>query len=138
MSEVPRFLDGMMALYPGHYTITLLGFATGLRASSMRPLRRLGPTPDVLWDDGVLLIRQSHTRGAEVDVQSSTKQGTRYRISLPAELMEVLRWHVASLPEGPQQESDLLFPATTGRFRSASVLDRPFQAVATHVGLRRS
>lgn len=37
--------------------MTFLGFATGLRPSSLRPLRRTGPTPDVLWDQGVFGVR---------------------------------------------------------------------------------
>jgi hypothetical protein len=128
ISEVSVFLDGMLKFYPQLFAMTLMGFTTGLRASSLRPLRRRGSTPDVLWESGVLLVRQSHTRGSEV--MASTKQKTRYRISLPAELMDVLRWHVANLAPGPQQDSDLLFPATTGGFRAASVLDRPFRVVA--------
>jgi hypothetical protein len=38
------------------------GLARGrVRPSTLRPLRRTGPTPDVLWDQGVVLVRRSHT-----------------------------------------------------------------------------
>jgi hypothetical protein len=43
-----------------------LGFATGWRPSMMRPLRREGPSADVLWDKNVVLARRSQTRGDEV------------------------------------------------------------------------
>jgi hypothetical protein len=56
----------MKEQFPGQYAIAFLGFATGLRPSSLRPLRRTGPTPDVLWDQGVILVRRSHTLGTEL------------------------------------------------------------------------
>ena len=34
----------MLEQYPQHYAMTLLGMATGLRPSSMRPIRRGGKT----------------------------------------------------------------------------------------------
>jgi hypothetical protein len=40
--EVPAFLRGMRDLHPQHYAMTYLGLATGLRPSSLRPLRRSG------------------------------------------------------------------------------------------------
>jgi integrase len=113
--------------------MTALGFATGLRPSSLRPLRRHGPTPDILWEKGVLLVRQSHTRHQEVMKTTKTK---RYqRLTLPPDLMEILRWHVAELAEGPMQESDLLFPSELGGYRSPSCLDKPFKEVSRLVGL---
>jgi hypothetical protein len=42
---VPRFLALMRALYPQHYAMTALGFATGLRPSSLRPIRAGERTP---------------------------------------------------------------------------------------------
>jgi hypothetical protein len=56
----------------------------GLRPSTMRPLRRTGPTPDVL--------------------------------TVPPEVIEVLRWHVATQLTTPEQKaSELLFPRECGR-----------------------
>jgi hypothetical protein len=135
--EVAQFLAGMREMYPQHYAMTYLGLATGLRPSSLRPLRRCGATPDVLWDKSVVLVRRSHTLGDEV--METTKTKRRQRINVPAEVMEVLRWHVATqLHTAEQQESDLLFPADDGRFRSSSVLKKPFEAVAEWIGLTKS
>ena len=49
---------------------------------------------------------------------------------LPDELMEILRWHVDALPEGPMRDSVLLFASETGGFRAPSCLDKPFADVA--------
>ena len=126
--ELQRFLSAMRRRWPQHFAMTALGFATGLRPSTMRPLRRTGPTPDVLWEEGALLIRQSHTIGDEV--MASTKTRRYQRLALPDELMEIFRWHVDRLPDGPMQDSELLFPSETGGFRAASCLDKPFADVA--------
>jgi integrase len=133
--EAVRFLAHMRVLYPQYFAITALGVATGSRPSSLRPLRRRGDKPDVLWDEGVLLIRRSQTVGEEV--MNTTKTKRHQRLSLPDELMEILRWHVAQLPEGPMQDSDLLFPSTVGGFLSRSALDKPFRAVAKAMGLEK-
>jgi len=74
-------------------------------------------------------------RGEEV--MNVTKQGTRYRIDLPEDLMKILRWHVANLPAGPMGSSGLLFPSETGGFRSMSTLDKPFRMVGTAIGLKK-
>jgi len=133
--EVPRFLALMKQRHPQHFGIAALGFATGLRPSSLRPLRRRGPTPDVLWDEGILLVRRSQTRGTEV--MESTKQGTRYRLMLPRELMDMLRWHVEQLPEGPMRDSELLFPARNGGYRTSTGLTKPFDDVCRVMGLKK-
>lgn len=134
--EAKAFLAAMRRLYPQHFAMVALGFATGLRPSSLRPLRREGKTPDVLWEEGVLLVRRSHTRKKEV--MDKTKTGRRQRLTLPKDLVDILRWHVDSLPdEGPMKESELLFPSETGSFRAPSVLDKPFRAVAKEIGLRK-
>jgi hypothetical protein len=39
VAEVPRFLAEMRRSHPNHFAMTALGFATGLRPSSLRPLR---------------------------------------------------------------------------------------------------
>src|SRR5688572_3841168 len=109
--------------WPQHFAMTALGFATGLRPSSLRPLRRTGATPDVLWDAGVLLVRRSHTRRDEV--MEKTKTGRRQRLTLPPDLVAILRWHVETqLTTEAMQESELLFPSEAGGFRSPTVLQK--------------
>lgn len=132
--QVPLFLATLRALYPQHYAMTYLGLATGLRPSSLRPLRRNGPTPDVLWDQARLLVRRSQTRGSQP--LETTKQKTRYAIDLPKEAFEVLRWHVdTQLVTPAQQDSELLFPSVTGGFRAPTVLNKPFAEISEAIGL---
>lgn len=133
--EVPRFLAKMREKYPQHFAMTVLGFVTGLRPSSLRPLRRGGPTPDLLLDEGILYVRRSHTLGDEVMPTTKTKRNQR--IALPAVLVEILRWHIDALPEGPMRDSELLFPSDTGGFRATSVLKKPFDDVAKAIGLKK-
>jgi hypothetical protein len=52
VEEVPLFLGGIRRLYPQHFGMVALGFATGLRPSSLRPLRRRGLEADVRWERG--------------------------------------------------------------------------------------
>lgn len=133
-TETKAFLDSLREVYPQHYAMTLLGLVTGLRPSSLRPLRRSGLTPDVLWDKSVILIRRSQTRGREV--MNKTKTGVNQRITLPEDVIVVLRWHVETQLQTPQQQaSELLFPSVTGRFRAPSVLNKPFADVADRIGL---
>ena len=114
--------------------MTYLGLVTGLRPSSLRPLRRRGTEADVLWEEGQLRVRRSQTLGNEV--MNTTKQKRKYTIPLPPHVMEVLRWHVTSQLTTPEQEqSDLLFPSVTGGFRSPSVLNKPFADIADEIGL---
>ncbi len=126
----------MRELYPQHFAMTFLGFATGLRPSSLRPLRRKGTSPDVLWAENKLLVRRSRTRGDEAMV--GTKTAKDQCIHVPAELMDVLRWHVdTQLRHGPQLESDLLFASELGKFRAASVLDKPFRDICAKLGIKK-
>jgi integrase len=132
--RVPEFLAGIRDLFPQHFAMTYLGLATGLRPSSLRPLRRRGSSPDVLWDQNRILVRRSQTRGDEV--MNTTKQKTRYSIEVPEEVMKTLRWHVDTQLVTPEQkESDLLFPSLTGGYRAASVLTKPFVAVTEEMRL---
>ena len=135
VGEVRPFLKKMRELCPQHFAMVALGFATGLRPSSLRPLRKGGETPDIVWKDGVLLVRRSHSAGDEV--MNTTKTGRKQRIALPEELIEILRWHVDTLPEGPMTESELLFPNEEGGFRSPAVLQKPFALVSKELGLRK-
>ncbi len=144
--QVSEFLAWLRELYPQHYAITYLGICTGLRPSSMRPLRRMGDQPDILWEEGRLLVRRSQTRGQEV--LQTTKQRTRYSILLPSRVITVLRWHVEEQLTPPaQQESELLFPSVNGGFRAPTVLNKPFAEVSdamelgyhfTQKGMRRT
>lgn len=134
--ETARFLTCMKEECPVQYAMTFLGFATGLRPSSMRPLRRSGATPDVLWDAGVLLVRRSHTLKDEF--MKTTKTGLRQRITVPAEVMDVLRWHLDTQLVTPEQKaSELLFPAEDGTFRSECFLTRAFATVGGLIGLKK-
>lgn len=131
--EVVRFLNGMFDNYPQFFAMTYLGLATGLRPSSMRPLRRKGQNPDVLWETSVILIRRSHALGDEV--MKTTKTGVKQRIHVPPNLMDVLKWHVETQLMTPEQKSsDLLFPAELGGFRGANCLQKPFKACADAAG----
>jgi integrase len=135
--EVAAFLTCMKEECPAQYAMTFVGFATGLRPSSMRPLRRSGATPDVLWDSGVILVRRSHTLGDEF--MKTTKTGLRQRITVPSEVMDVLRWHLDTQLLTPEQkESALLFPADDGGFRSECFLQKSFETVGGLIGLKKN
>jgi integrase len=133
--EARDFLQAMQARYPQHHAMVALGFVLGQRPSTLRPLRRTGDEADVLWLEGAVRIRRSNAIGQTV--MASTKQGTRYRVSLPPAVMGILRDHVAALPEGPQRESALLFPAEHGGFRAATGLRKAIIETARGVGLRK-
>jgi integrase len=136
VEEMPRFLEKMRELYPQHFAFVCLGFFLGHRPSTLRPLRRSGLTPDLLFDEGLLLVRQSHTEGDEV--MATTKTKIRQRITLPQVLVEILRWHTATQLTTPEQQtSELLFPAEDGGFRSRSALKKPFATVASAIGLNK-
>jgi integrase len=135
--EMPQFLTAMRDLYPQHFAFVALGFATGLRPSHMRPLRRKGATPDVNWEEGTLLVRRSETAGK---VMNTTKTNLLQKIGLPEDLISILQWQANRLEAsvGPMRDSELLFPSETGGFRAASCLDRPFDVVAEKIGLKKS
>lgn len=132
--EVTEFLDALFKMYPQHYCMTVLGLVTGLRPSSLRPLRRCGDTPDVRWDKAVLEIRRSQTIGERA--MKTTKTKRHQTISLPPALLDLLEWHVDTQLTTPEmQASELLFPSVDGGFRAASVLNKPFRIVAEEIGL---
>jgi len=135
VDEVPRFMAQGRALFAQHFAMLALGLATGRRPSELRPLRRQGSTPDILWGDGVLLVRRSETRG---EVMETTKTGRRLRIPLPAELMEILQWHVDTLSDGPMRESELLFPSMSGGYRAPSCLDKPIGEIAKAAEIKKA
>ena len=132
--EVSAFLDALFRMYPQHYCMTVLGLVTGLRPSSLRPLRRSGETPDIRWEKAVLEIRRSQTIGERA--MKTTKTKRHQTISLPPALLELLEWHVRTQRTTPEmQASELLFPSVDGGFRAASVLNKPFRIVADEIGL---
>ena len=103
----------------------------------MRPLRRKGPTPDIRWDEGVILVRRSHTLGDEV--MDTTKTKLRQRISVPPDVIEVLAEHVRTqLTTAEQVGSDLLFPAPDGSYLTEHCLRSPFAKVGALIGLEMS
>ena len=134
IEELRRFLAHARVLYPQHFAMLSLGVATGRRPSELRPLRRSGATPDIRWEEGVLLVRQSQTLGGVV---TKTKTGRRLRIPLPADLLDILAWHVNQLPPGPMRDSELLFPSTTGGWRSPTCLVQPIRRTAKAAGIAK-
>lgn len=127
VDEVPGFLAKARELFPQHYAQLALGLATGRRPCELRPLRWKGETPDILWKEGILLVRRSQVIG-EADNRTKTK--TRLRIPMPGGLVEILEQHVRRLPERLSSTSDLLFPSKTGGFQASSVLAKPIVAIA--------
>jgi integrase len=81
-------------------------------------------------------VRRSHTLGE--DVMQKTKTGLRQRINLPPQVLAVLRWHVETQLETPDQiASELLFPRNDGGFRSESALKKAFAEVGRAIGLKK-
>lgn len=131
-AQMPIFLAKMKELYPQHYAMTFLGFVIGARPSTLRPLRRRGPEPDILWNERLVLLRRSNPLGQAI--VDETKTSLDQEIPLPELALQVLREHADALPEGPMRDSNLLFPAITGGTRSRSVLDKPFRRVLRELG----
>jgi integrase len=129
---LPQFMSIARKKFPQHFAMIFLGMATGLRPSSMRPLRRSGPTPDVDWEKGLLFIRRSHSR--KQIVMNKTKTGRDQTIALPKEVLDELRVHVEAL-KGKMEASELLFPSDVGQLRTRNVLAKPFAAIAEEMQL---
>jgi integrase len=139
--EAAQFLAEIKKSFPQFYALALLGFVTGLRPSSLRPLRRRGSDANIDWKEGVLRVRRSHSRRPEI--MKGTKQRTNYRIGLPPVVMGALEGHVESL-KGVRSSDDceLLFPSRGSKtddgtpwMISRSALDKPFKAVSKTLGL---
>lgn len=60
------FVAKFRELSPQHFAMFFFMLVTGLRPSSVRPLRRRGAECDVDWKNGRLRVRRSHTIGEEV------------------------------------------------------------------------
>jgi hypothetical protein len=68
----------------------------------------------------------------------TTKTGLRQRITVPSEVMDVLRWHTQTqLLTLEQRESDLLFPEEDGGFRSDRFLTKAFAAAGQLTGVKK-
>ena len=59
-----------------------------------RPLRRSGPRADILWDDGSLLLRRSHSLGREIMDRAKNKRD----LEIPLPIVLDPRWSTA-LPD---------------------------------------
>lgn len=129
---LPMFMAIARAEYPQFYAMVLLGMVTGLRPSSLRPLRRKGLEADLDWETGVLLVRRSHSRRQKI--MNRTKQGTDGSITLPHTVLDELRAHVATLT-GKASTSDLLFPNAEGAMWTRTGLTKPFAAITKELGL---
>jgi len=153
LEDVVPFLDAMRTRWPMHYAMVYLGMWTGLRPSSLRPLRRRGAHADINWQTGTLRVRRSHTVGDETML--GTKNGHDQEIKLTPEVLDVLRWHserleaenVKRAKRSPQNAaamdaSELLFPAEPngrtrgGGFRTKSSLNASFADVGEAIGLK--
>lgn len=136
--EVGLWLQTFKQKFPQFYAMAFLGLVHGQRPSTLRPLRRQGPTPDVILDgkDPRLLVRRSHTLRDEVWDRTKTQKDLD--LMLHPEVVEVLRWHIRTQLVTPEQKkSELLFPNEAGGFRSKSCLDKPFAAVTTACKIKK-
>jgi integrase len=133
--EASEFLKCMREEFPGTYAMTYLALATGLRPSHMRPLRRSGPTPDIIWEENMILVRRSHTLNK---IMNTTKTKRRQRIAVPVDVMKILKWHVETQLTTPEQKtSELLFAAEDGGCRSENFLTKSFAKVGLMIGLKK-
>ena len=138
-NEIGEFLAEMKRSYPQHYAISFLGFAIGHRPSTLRPIRRGGPKPDLIFrEDGSakLYLRRSHTDGGQ-EVMERTKTRVVIELDLPKEVGVVLREHIVELEKDPiTRKSELLFPSTrTGKLQSKTGLADAFEVVRTKLNL---
>ncbi len=134
VARVGEFLHYAETLVPLHYPMILLGLVTGLRPSSLRPIRRCGPNADLNWETGRLDVRRSHSRGHEIMNQTKTKKDGV--IFLPEEVLVVLRKHVEGLFP-IQAKTEFLFPSADGGLRSQTVLQKPFAKIRDAMKLPR-
>ncbi|MBX3204029.1 MAG: tyrosine-type recombinase/integrase [Labilithrix sp.] len=136
--EVSLWLRTFKELFPQFYAMVFLGLMLGQRPSTLRPLRRQGPTPDLDFATRLLQIRRSHTADDGEEVMDRTKTKKDQTIRLTAAVTDVLKWHVdTQLRTKAQKESELLFPTEEGGIRSRSCLDKPFAAVTKACGITK-
>lgn len=129
VDEMPPLWAFLETKHPRWYALIVLGVVYGLRPSSLRPLRFRGPSSDIKWDEGLLLIRQSHSRGQVV--MDSTKTGEDLDLPLDPAILDLLRWHVEHYA---QEGSDLLFPGRKGRLLSRNTIAYWFAVCEAKIG----
>jgi integrase len=147
-SQLSKFMADAYKRYPQHYGMMLLGFCTGKRPSTLRPLRKSGDEADVDWDIGRITFRRSHTIGHET--MEGVKTGGNEYVYLPEFVMSVLREHDLMIQHPPinrrgkapmwwrepMRDSLLLFPGRDNDgMRSSSCLDKPFADISRRIGL---
>jgi integrase len=129
-AETQFFIAQVAQCYPQYLTMITLGFALGLRPSSLRALHKV----DILWTDGGwLLNRRSHTLRQEI--MERTKIGKDTEIPLTPDLLAMLRNHLDSLPEGPMRDSPLLFPNKDGKVFGPDLLWWVFKNIRSRATL---
>ncbi len=96
VDELRDFLALMFEKHPQHFAMAYVGFATGLRPSSLRPLRRRGEQADVKWDENILCVRRSHSARSDRDEPDQDEEGSRDQgAGAPARGAQVARRHAA-------------------------------------------
>lgn len=133
VDRLHEFLMAIRESNPQVCTLATLGFATGLRPSSIRPLRKSGPCPDYLPTERMLLIRRSHT--VPDGISDRTKTGVDITLWLPQSLCDVLDEHISSL-RGHQAAGDLLFSKPDGSVVCREQLVRAFRRAAKEIGIK--
>lgn len=127
--QAEQFLAVMHRRYPQHFAFFYLMYTLGLRPSSVRPLRCRGPNSDILWDQGILLVRRSHSRRQQI--MNMTKTGVDQEFPLPKEILDILKWHIQTHHQTKcQQEGELLFCSPQGKLHHTRSLDWPCKRVA--------
>lgn len=135
--EVQRFMVWARQRFPQHFAYVLVCLSLGQRECTLRPLRRSGPTPDFLPEEGLLLIRRSHTRGDEILDMTKTKLDQE--IKLPMGLVRVIQWHIdTQFKTDEMRASELLFPTNQGRLRDSRGLRRFFEAAERELKLKKT
>lgn len=140
-----QFLVLFEERYLDHYAMLLLMLVLGARPSTIRPLRRKGPSADYNRKTGQLFLRRSQVKGVAMD---KTKTGLDQTIPLPEVVQRVVNEHIDRMEAstGLMKTSDLLFPSKKGSFRARSVLDDPMKMICSRLdipgvtpkGLRRT
>lgn len=138
--EIPLFLAKFRQMFRKHYCQVVIGFITGQRPSSLRPLRRKGPESDLLWEQKAIVIRRSHTRKQVIMDKSKTRKNYQQAdpvLALPDEIWKVIEEHIDGYETDEQVESDLLFPTRDGQLQSPSALQKPFAKVCKALKLKK-
>jgi hypothetical protein len=136
-TEVAEFLARFKRRFPQWYAFVIMGFVLGQRPSTLRPLRRKGPHADLDLVAKKLYIRRSNA--IEQAIMDTTKTGDDLELSLPDDLIEVLKDHIAALEADPVcSKSEFLFPSRrSGKMYSKSCLKDPFRTIMKEMGLKR-